>query len=284
MSAAPNLNHNPQLDAILERVNEVAVLPHAVYKILEISGNGNAAASELERAIVVDPGFSTRLLAHANCAFYGLPKRVTNIKDAIMFLGFKQIRQMAMTVGFFDLFAGKNDKESLRRRTWWRHSIDTAICSKWVAAETKRIPSDEAYTVGLLTSIGKTILDRSQSGAYEKVEPLIAAGMTALSAETSVFGCNHVEVGQGACRKWGLPDPIVLPLDYFTPVEPGDEFAAHIGAVHFGHVAALAAVEGPAGHEVPDWVMDCLHLPPGDRLAWLERAIEYLTTTGRPSM
>ena len=134
--SAPFLSEpNRSIDKLIQRIDEIAVLPHVVYKVLEQSASTDTAASELERTIVVDPGFSTRLLTLANSAFYGLPKKVTSIRDAVTFLGYKQIRQLAMTVGFFDMFVGKNDRESLRRRAGLRLSIDTVICCRLLAGE-----------------------------------------------------------------------------------------------------------------------------------------------------
>src|SRR5688572_14825599 len=172
MSAIPLLNEEPNLEKLLARINEMPVLPHVVFKVMEISGSSEFPAAELERAIVVDPGFSSRLITLANSAYYGLPRKVTSVREAIGFLGFKAIRQLAMTVGVFDLFIGKNDKDSLRRRRWWRQSVDTAVCCKYVAERTKLVSADDAYTCGLLHFIGKTLLDRFGEDSYEKVELL----------------------------------------------------------------------------------------------------------------
>ena len=137
MSALPVAN-DERLNDILRKVNDLAVLPHVVFKVLEISGSSEAPASHMERAIVVDPGFSAKVLSLANSAGMGLPRKVNSIREAIAFLGFRQMRSLAMTVGVFDLFVGKTDKESLRRRAWWRHSIDTAVCCRWLATQSRK--------------------------------------------------------------------------------------------------------------------------------------------------
>jgi HD-like signal output (HDOD) protein len=278
-------NENPSsLDSILTNIDEIAVLPHAIYKILEISGSNDAGVQELEGAIVIDPGFSAKLLAHANSAYYALPRHVTSIKDAVMFLGFKTIRQMAMTVGFFDLFAGKTDKESLRRRFWWRSSIDTAIVAKWFAQEAKKSYSDEAYTAGLLHQIGKTILDRSRSGAYDEVEDLMATGLTVFEAEQKVFGCDHVEVAVGACKKWGLPKPIWNALQYKQEPDHDDPEAGVRSTVALGHATALAATEGLHIDQVPFWAARILGLSHERAVESIEQGTEHLATHGNPTI
>src|SRR5579859_3602694 len=121
------------LARILARTNEMAVLPHVVHRVLEITASEDAMSHELERAISIDPGFTSRLLVLANSAAFGLPRRVTSIREGILFLGFRTIRSAALTVGLFDLFVGKTDRDSLRRREWWRHSVDTAVCARYLA-------------------------------------------------------------------------------------------------------------------------------------------------------
>src|SRR5688500_10564950 len=104
MSVAHVLNEEPSFDKLLARINEMPVLPHVVFKVMEISCGAEFPPAELERTIVVDPGFSSRLITLANSAYYGLPRKITSVKEATSFLGFKAIRQLAMTVGVFDMF------------------------------------------------------------------------------------------------------------------------------------------------------------------------------------
>lgn len=199
---------------VLHQVSETAALPQVVYKILELAGNDDAGVPELEKAIIVDPGFSVKVLACSNSAYYGLPRKVTSIREAVMFLGFKAVRQLAMTVGVFDLFVGKSDAESLRRRGWWRHSLDTAIGARWLAQRTDRCVPDEAYTCGLVHWIGKTLLDRYDPAAYESVALGLAEGLPDLEAETRAYGCDHILLAQLACRKWGFPEVLVQGINY----------------------------------------------------------------------
>lgn len=263
--SAPFLNsQTDEIAKLIEQIEELAVLPHVVYKVLELSATTDTAATELERTIVVDPGFSTRLLTLANSAFYALPKRVTSIREAVAFLGFKQIRQMAMTVGFFDMFVGKNDRGSLRRRAWWRHSIDTAVSCRWLATESRRLAADEAYTCGLLHYLGKPLLDRHDPVGYEQVERLVAeGGWTEIDAEREVFGGDHVQVAMGACAKWRIPETIVAALDYVSPPDPEGINPIGAACVALGSAFAHAAVDGPSSCTLPV-----------DRLKWFGFAVE----------
>lgn len=218
MSALPQRDTTQAVDAILRGVGDLAALPQVVYKIVELTGSTMTAALEIERTISVDPGFSTKILMLANSAYYALPRKLTSISEAVTMLGFKTVRQLAMTIGIFEMFIGKNDANSLRRRTWWRHSVDTGLCAQTLAKMTGLVPPDEAYTCGLLHDIGKPLLDRYAEPPYEEVTVLVEAGMAPIRAEVRVYGCDHATLGGAAAEQWGFPETLCQSIrDHHAP-------------------------------------------------------------------
>ncbi len=260
----PVIEENESLRKLLTKVTDLAVLPHVVFRVLELSGSADHSTAEFERVITVDPGFSSKVLILANSAAYALPKKVTSIREALMFLGFKSIRQMAMTVGVFDLFVGKNDRESLRRRAWWRHSVDTAICGRWLADGLHKLPGDDAYTCGLLHLIGKTLLDRLGETDYKHVEEMVMFGIKDYKAEEAIYGCNHMDVAAAAAAKWGLSETLISGLHYSHSCEEDDPFRYHRACTALATNIATLAVEGSSGpveevlHCLPAWAMEVM--------------------------
>lgn len=258
------VEENASVSLVLAKVTDLAVLPHVVFKVLELSANDEASAVDIERAINVDPGFSSKLLILANSASVALPRKVTSIREALLLIGFKQLRQMAMTVGVFDLFAGKNDRESLRRRAWWRHSVDTAICARYLAELTGKASPDEAYTCGLMHLIGKTLLDRFGGSDYRQVEEVIAHGVKDYKAEESVYGCHHIQVATAACMKWRLPESLISGLNYPHASEENDTSRYLRAVVALGTRIATFAMVGFDGEDqpyiLPKWAFEALDL------------------------
>jgi putative nucleotidyltransferase with HDIG domain len=203
------LSQRGPVEEILASVQDVAVLPQVIFKVIEITGNPSTSVDEIEHIVAVDPGFCARLLQLVNSAYYCLPKQVGSVKEAVMFIGFSALRQLATTIGAFDLFMGKADKASLRRRLWWRHSLDAAVSCRWLATEYTSVNGDEAYAAALLHDIGKSILDRYESGHYDKVEYLVKAGAGVLDAETAVYKTDHCAVGYAVTAQWRFPSFLV---------------------------------------------------------------------------
>lgn len=280
MAALATADDFRNLKLLIAKIQEVAVLPHVVFKVLEITGSSDSPAADIEQAVLVDPGFSSKLLGLANSAHYGLPKKVTSIREAVMFLGFKAVRQMAMTVGVFDLFVGKNDRESMRRRDWWRRSVDAALCARAIARLSHCGNPDEAYTCGLLHLIGKTLLDRFGEGSYEDVESMIASGTGIAEAERSVFGLVHTEASVAAAMKWGLPPILMGSLSYLTEPQQDEEGASYRACVALGALIAEATVNTGLEVQAPEWVYQVLQLDPDNQAEITQVGITAIAQAG----
>lgn len=266
MSAAPLYTSNDAIDALMGKITDLAVLPHVVYRVIEMSGSTDCAVCDIGQVIAVDPGFSSKVLSLANSAYYGLPRKVTSIKEAISFLGFRQIRSLAMTVGVYDMFAGKNDENSLRRRAWWRHSVDTAVCAKYLAGRVRNVNPEDAYTTGLIHLIGKSLLDRFGSGEYRLVEALIERGALDVQAELAVYKCSHIDVAMACAEKWGFPESLVRGLNYLEPAKPGDPDCELRSVVVISNLISDYAITGKVEdtdteiRTLPLWATDVLGL------------------------
>ena len=259
------------VDSVLLKTKEVAVLPQVVFKIMEMTSSVDSSSRMLEQAIVVDPGFSARILAQANSAYYALPRKVTSIREAVAFLGFKAVRQLSMTIGVFDMFVGKTDKGSMRRRAWWRHSLDTAVCCWFLAEKLDKGSSEQAYTCALLHLLGKTLLDRYDSDEYSRVEALMAKGATDRQAEQAVFKCDHVEVGQRAAVRWRFPEVLIEGVSYIDEPAIDDPNRDLKAMVCVANKVAYMVIEGKS---VDDWDTDSV---PGWSVSILGLSMERLT-------
>ena len=250
---------------VLAKVGDIAVLPQVVCQVVEATGSEDASVKKLEETILIDPGLSARLLIQANSVHYALPKKVTSIREAVMFLGFKGVRQIAMAVGVFDLFLGKTDTESMRRRMWWKQSLETALVCRGMADFIPEVNADEAYTCGLLHLIGKTILDRYNPTDYLRVQQVVDQGAPDLLAERAVFGCDHIAVASAAALKWGFPDVLVQGLNYFTPASEIDAVHALRATTALGsRVVKLISSSTPnmeiTTNSLPNWIVETLGL------------------------
>src|SRR3972149_6882373 len=85
------------VDTVARRIEEISTLPAVALRVMQIAGNENSSAADLTEAMESDAALSARVLRCVNSAAYGVRRKITNLQQAIAYLGMKQIRNLAMT-------------------------------------------------------------------------------------------------------------------------------------------------------------------------------------------
>ena len=281
------------MDALLAGAPELAAMPQVVMRVIDLSAKPNSTATDLERAISLDQGLSTKVLTLANSSYFGLPRRLSSLKEAIVFLGFKSVRNLAMAITTFTVFLGKSDSLSLTRRALWRHSLDTAQCARIVAG---RLPahiqssfgSDEAFTCGLLHDIGKMIIDSQRPAQYMQIAEWCAArNLRFHEVELEVLPFGHSLIGAAMAGRWNLPPMLCEAVAFHhTPraAEINPRLTATVSLANelAHHIEAGGSDEGELSSRVAE-VLTPLHLS-ADALSSLAAACRAEMENGMAHM
>lgn len=142
------------------------------------------------------------MLKVANSAFYGLPRQIASVDNAVVLLGQKTIRHLVLTATMVGMGATGVAGYGIPRGGLFGHAIVVAQSAQVVSSETNRSIPAEAYTAGLLHDIGKVVLG-------EHVENRIAAiielaqteNFSFAEAERRLLGLNYAEVGAVLAEK-----------------------------------------------------------------------------------
>lgn len=204
-------------ELVTSRTNDLAALPQVVLQVIALTGRAaEVSANEIERAISSDPALTARLLTLANSSYYGLPRRIGTLREAIVFLGFKSVRNLATAITAFNLFLGKSDEDSLIRRDLWKHALNASLCGKLIASALPQAGiSDEVFTAALLHDMGKTVMQQQMPDKYSQAAQVMAAQQAPFHAvEQSVFGFGHAEVGALLATRWNLPPVLVEAIGF----------------------------------------------------------------------
>ncbi|MCS7308792.1 MAG: HDOD domain-containing protein [Armatimonadetes bacterium] len=200
---------------VVQNLGEIAMLPQVVMKVLDMTSNTRATTQELEDVIGQDQGLTSKVLTLANSSYYGLPRRVSSLREAVMFLGFRAVRNIAMTASCYNLFIGKSDSQSLLKRRIWKHSVDTSLLTRLVCAFAPDVVPDEAFAAGLLHDIGKTVLEQYYPQAtMQVVQTAERLGIRHHEAEEQILGFNHADLGLALALHWNLPTVLAEALGY----------------------------------------------------------------------
>ena len=207
---AEKLEHE-SLEDILAGDSDLAALPQTVMRVIDLTADPKATAADLERVIGIDQALAARILTLANSSYYGLPRRISSLREAVVFLGFKTLRNMAMTITTFNVFLGRSDTDSLVRRAIWRHSVDTAQCAKAITSLltptiAEEIGTDQVYTCALLHDIGKMALDRSRHALFTALLGMAEdKSIRYWKIEAQALPFPHGQIGAALAAQWNLP-------------------------------------------------------------------------------
>lgn len=192
------------------KVEDLPALPDTVFKVLTLTNSPTVTPAALERAIVKDQALAATILKTANSAYYGLPRKVFTVSEAVIYVGIKTVRSIALTASTLDLFRQGNPRAAGVRKELWRQSVLAAVGGRTLAREVGSRDIEVAFTGGLLKDIGKLVLLQHAQEEYLQVwEAMSHEPSASLDAEQKALGTNHAEVGALVAEKWRLPDELV---------------------------------------------------------------------------
>ncbi len=109
------------------------------------------------------------VLRLANSAYYGFPRRISTVTEAIVLLGFSSIRGLVLAASVQNVMDKEMSGYALGQGELWRHSYACGKGSRIIAKRLK-MPLDQAFTAGLLHDIGKVVLNYFMQEAYQEVK------------------------------------------------------------------------------------------------------------------
>ncbi len=195
-----------EIKKIIKAIQSLPTLPTVAVKVNSIIKSPTAGAAELAQVIEYDQSISAKVLSLVNSAYYGLSRKINNIKEAVTYLGTNAISQLVLALGVIKTFEGKENKR-FDRAKFWTHSIAVAILAREISKSEKRHKHpDDIFTAGLLHDIGKVALDSFCSETFMPVlDELDKEEIPFYKAEQKVLGVDHTRVGEWVARSWELP-------------------------------------------------------------------------------
>ncbi len=236
-------------------------------QLVELAADDRTSAPDLAAIIEKDPSLTTRLLKMVSGAFFARPEPVTTVSQAVVLVGFKRLRVMALSLSLRDTFPmGK--AQNMDYEHFWKTSLYRALIAKDFAEHAQPLENlrpDEAFVAGLISEIGMLMLYNASSEDIKKSFPggnLLLEEVIAWEEEN--LGVNHREVGNLILQRWRFSKHLVEAQKYFGPeaLEPDKpilckivELARRATKIVFGQAEDL--------YEVQQVVKTLLKLEPG---------------------
>ncbi|MBN2289156.1 MAG: HDOD domain-containing protein [Candidatus Glassbacteria bacterium] len=210
-------NHTEKLTEIISLVNDssIASIKEVVGEILRALRDIKTGAGDLKEIIEKDPPLCAKLLKRANSAYYGYPRTISDIQEAVVCLGFDEVKSLALNQKACDLFDEDTVFEGFSRWFLWKHSVAVALCCKKIYRKIFHQPGDDLYVAGLLHDIGIIVEDQFFDYQFKSaLKKAAEENLNLYDAEREFLSVDHAEIGRAIMLNWDFPDEMTMAIGY----------------------------------------------------------------------
>jgi putative nucleotidyltransferase with HDIG domain len=218
-------------------------LPDVAADVMALCQQTSTDALRVEKSVTRDPFISAQIVSVSNSPMFAPRMPIVSVRDAIVRIGLSNVNDIVMmVVTSSTMFRIRGFDEHVNKVT--SRFPATALAARLIATALK-LPTEAAFTAGLLHDIGDLILlDRCAKLGKVKSEMLQEPVFQCVIMDT--LHAHHAKVGAAVCTIWKLPASTV-------------EAAAHhhdykLGGHHYSAnlVAAADAFADNMGIGVPN--------------------------------
>ncbi len=267
-------------EGVRETVGKIETLPPLprVYSQLMVAlADDRISTQDVAQILKQDMAMCAKLLQIVNSAFFRLSRTIARIEEAVTYLGFNSIKQVALAVEVFGQDRDQASPEGVSLDALQKHSLVVAHIASQMFDE--KFMREDAFAAALLHDIGKLLLVLEMPDHLsEVVTTMRTEGVPMHVAERQLTDVTHAEVGAYLLGLWGLPYPIVEAVaNHHDPARVEQQGFDILAAIHTADALANEYMDPVVSKTLPGIdVLDAEYLETlgvGDKLDdWRELA------------
>lgn len=191
------------LGAMIEQTLKLPTMPFIAGKVIAAIDKPETSIKELTALIEADQGIASKVLRIANSSFYGRPRKVSNVRQALMVLGFSELKNLVVAIAAKSIYKSQ-DQQEMRL---WEHSVGCAIGTTLLARSAAPEVREVAFVAGQMHDVGRVVMRMHHPGAYREAERRSGVGGD-VEYELKLFGFSHPDVGAVIMKRWNLPEAL----------------------------------------------------------------------------
>jgi putative nucleotidyltransferase with HDIG domain len=192
----------------LSFTGNIPPFPKCVQRVMTMLRDPRIQLTKVAEVVSLDQGFAGKVLKMANSAYFGLPRRVHNVTEALVLLGFANVRNVLISASAGPILFDGVKSYGMAAGRLWEHSVASAYATQMLSRAADVRAYNMAFSAGLLHDVGKVAIDKvlDEEGSRTLLERIRSRGEA--QAEREIVGVTHGEIGQMICKRWNLPPEI----------------------------------------------------------------------------
>lgn len=268
-----------KLFTLIENSECMPKLPRDVSEILEIMKDPmlldiDVLAGKVARCCRLND----LVLKNLNTGYYQISKKITSIREAVVYLGMQTVQNIIIfyiTRQLFSEILHEKKNRLFSMKLYWKHVIGTSVASSMLSDKIKKGDKFKLFSYGLLHDIGIALLDVCVPGLVDEIAQRLLSGTHQVIAERSVLGgITHADVGAWLCRKWNIRDDIINIVEHHHTPFWARSSIEDVRIIYAADVISTEYYERLLGlninHDISKRIMDYLGISNDDRFEIIE--------------
>lgn len=266
------------IDDFIASADKMPKIPAIVLELMQSFDDDNACGDAIADKVAQDQVLTAKVLRLANSAKFGARRNIASVKDAVVFLGFNNIRTVVMASGVMSAFPAPKGLDINR---YWQDCFVIAELCKWLVNKlppARRVNPDMAYTCGMIHNIGEllvhTALDQLTDAARADVP------------EPTPDNYDYPAMGAALAECWQFPIVVVAGIrgqqEELIDLEEGDGgvLAVLIHLAKYVQMAQQAQQDGGSAEDllkaIPEQLPDFLSIQKVDVVEDFEQTLSLI--------
>ena len=194
---------------ILTAVDNMQAFPVSVQNILRLTRDASCAPKDLVQVIDKDPVVTVKVLRVVNSAYYSLPRKISSVSHAVVFLGFNTVKNLALSIAAIGMLPG-NPLAGFDGHRYLLHCLTTAGLTRHLSLKFPGADQNDFFIAGLLHDFGKVVIAQVMPAEFrEALEFSLWNEASLHCALRELLGIDHCEVGALLLERWDFPGNLI---------------------------------------------------------------------------
>ena len=230
----------------LNKIKDIPTLPTIVFELNQLLEDPETSIVKVSETIEKDQAVTLKILKLVNSAFYGFKSGVSDIRHAVVMLGFNAVRNAIVSVSIINALPKGLLFQDFEMGAFWKHSLAVAVISKNIAQKAGVESPDNCFVGGLLHDVGKVIMAQYFQDMFIKVWTYMQKECLSFhEAEQHELAVDHAMIGGHLARRWSLPEGLIEAIRWHQDFQPEIPNANFILIIYLANILVNSYDENP---------------------------------------
>jgi len=243
---------DPDLQSMISEVGALPSPSLAVVRLNDLFAFDEVDVDDVAGVVSSDVGMTAKLLQVVNSAYFSLAHHITDVREAVSYLGLDVVRNLCVAMELMKSFEQAPPTVQAIVDEIHEHSLTVAGVARELIQD--RTKANDAFVGAMLHDVGLLVLATQLPEQFLELRvQTMRSNLPLTEVELEVIGAHHADIGAHLLDLWGLPSTIVEAVarhhDAFDVPSTGLE------PVHAVHIAD-AVVSGRLDAGATAWEQD----------------------------